>query len=72
MGHHDVYLWFSDGVNNLAHFGGFVGGWIAAQVLVSDAGRREGRITVISALLCLVLTILGFLLSIWHYLTLIF
>ncbi|MDA0711235.1 MAG: rhomboid family intramembrane serine protease [bacterium] len=67
-----IFGFLMTGVNNLAHFGGFVGGWIAAQVLVSDAGRREGRITVISALLCLVLTILGFLLSIWHYLTLIF
>ena len=52
------------GVNNWAHLGGFIGGWIAAQILVSSAEYREGRITILIALLCLLLTVLGFVLSI--------
>lgn len=55
------------GVNNWAHLGGFIGGWIASQILLSGAGRREGRITIIVALLCLALTVLGFVLSIVEY-----
>ena len=55
------------GVNNWAHLGGFIGGWIAAQILVSNAEYREGRITILIALLCLLLTVLGFVLSIVEY-----
>ena len=55
------------GVNNWAHLGGFIGGWIAAQILVSSAEYREGRITIIIALLCLLLTVLGLVLSILEY-----
>ncbi len=55
------------GVNNWAHLGGFIGGWIAAQILVSSAEYREGRITILIALLCLLLTVLGFVLSILEY-----
>lgn len=59
------------GVNNWAHLGGFIGGWIAAQILVSSAEYREGRITILIALLCLLLTVLGFVLSIIEYFPLI-
>ena len=52
------------GVNNWAHLGGFIGGWLAAQALISNAQYREGRITILVALLCLALTLLGFILSI--------
>lgn len=55
------------GVNNWAHLGGFIGGWVVAQILISGAGRREGRITILVALLCLGLTVLGFGLSILEY-----
>ena len=55
------------GVNNWAHLGGFIGGWITAQILVSSSEYREGRITILIALLCLLLTVLGFVLSILEY-----
>lgn len=67
-----VFGFLMSGVNNWAHFGGFAGGWIASQFFVSNAERREGRITILVALLCLGLTILGFVLSIWTYMTLFF
>ena len=38
-----------------------------AQILVSSAEYREGRITILIALLCLLLTVLGFVLSILEY-----
>ena len=59
------------GVNNWAHLGGFIGGWLAAQALISKAQYREGRLTILIALLCLTLTLLGFVLSIathFHFL----
>jgi rhomboid protease GluP len=67
-----IFGFLMSGVNNWAHFGGFAGGWVAAQFLVSDAGRREGRITVLFALICLGLTVLGFILSIFKYISLLF
>jgi rhomboid protease GluP len=67
-----IFGFMMSGVNNWAHFGGFAGGWVAAQFLVSDAGRREGRITILIALVCLGLTGLGFILSAWQYIALLF
>lgn len=48
------------GVDNLAHLGGFAGGWIAATALRGGIGRRDGRVAVIVALVLLGLTGLGF------------
>ena len=52
-------------VNNVAHFGGFVGGWIASQVLVGGAAYQETRSVTLFALGLLVLTAGSFALSIW-------
>ncbi len=54
------------GVNNFAHLGGFIGGWIASRALVSGTGRGESRITILFALILLLLTALAFALSIYH------
>ena len=53
------------GVNNWAHFGGFAGGWVTSRLLVIKAEWREGRITILLALLLLVLTGAGFALSLF-------
>ena len=52
------------GVNNFAHLGGFIGGWIASRLLVSGVNRGESRIAILFALALLGLTALGFVLSI--------
>jgi rhomboid protease GluP len=65
-----IFGFMMSGVNNWAHFGGFAGGWVASQFLVSQSGRREGRLTILVALLCLALTVMGFALSVWTYLPL--
>ena len=44
------------GVNNVAHLGGFIGGWIASQVLVSGAAYQETRTVTFVALGLLILT----------------
>jgi len=48
------------GVDNLAHFGGFAGGWITAYLMRRGIGRRDGRWVILLALLLLLLTGLGF------------
>ncbi len=48
------------GVDNLAHIGGFTGGWLASSAMRSGIGRREGRGVTIAALVLLLLTVLGF------------
>ena len=58
-----VMGFFMSGVNNWAHLGGFTDGWLAAQALISNAQYRESRITILVALLCLALSLLGFILS---------
>lgn len=52
------------GVNNFAHLGGFIGGWIASRLLVSGVNRGESRIAILFALALLGLTALAFVLSI--------
>ena len=52
------------GVNNFAHLGGFIGGWIASRLLVSGVNRGESRIAILFALVLLVFTALAFVLSI--------
>lgn len=48
------------GVDNLAHAGGFVGGWLAATAMRRGIGKRDGRVAILLALLFLLLTGLGF------------
>lgn len=48
------------GVDNLAHIGGFAGGWITAYSLRRGIGRRDGRWITLFALLLLLLTGFGF------------
>lgn len=60
-----IFGFLMQGVNNWAHFGGFAGGWIASRLLVSSARWREGRLTVVAALLLLMITGAGFVLSIY-------
>lgn len=54
------------GVNNWAHLGGFIGGWIVSRLTLSGANRGEGRVTVLLALVLLILTAAGFGLSLFH------
>ena len=54
------------GINNWAHLGGFIGGWIASRILVSGSGGREGRLSILLALLFLFLSAAGFGLSVYH------
>lgn len=51
------------GVNNVAHLGGFIGGWIASQLLVRKAAYQETRVITFSALGLLILTGGAFTLS---------
>ena len=51
------------GVNNWAHAGGFLGGWASAQALGSLDDRRESPAVQITALLLLLGTAAGFVLS---------
>jgi rhomboid protease GluP len=51
------------GVNNWAHAGGFLGGWLSAQFLGSLDDRRESPAIQFAALGFLVLTAVGFVLS---------
>ena len=54
---------FMSGVNNWAHAGGFAGGWLAAQAMRSDEERRESPWVQVLALVLLVATAAGFVLS---------
>lgn len=51
------------GVDNLAHIGGFVGGWVAASLFRGSVGRPVGRGVTLLALGFAVLTVLGFVLN---------
>ena len=57
-----LYGFFMPSVNNWAHAGGFIGGFIAAE-LMPTSGQREGAVTWILAGLCVLVTIAGFVLS---------
>jgi rhomboid protease GluP len=52
-------------VNNIAHAGGFVGGFLAGTVLSLAERRDEGGLDHLLAAGAIALTILGFLLSLW-------
>ena len=51
-----IFGFMMSGVNNLAHLGGFIGGWIASQVLVGGAAYQESRVVTLTALGLLILT----------------
>ncbi len=54
-------------VNNYAHIGGFVGGYLTARLLVSGTNRGEGRLIILLALVCIVITAAGFGLSFYDF-----
>jgi rhomboid protease GluP len=51
------------GVNNWAHGGGFVGGWVAASLLRSTDERRESNAMLLLALAFILLNLIGIGLS---------
>ncbi|MFN8177301.1 MAG: rhomboid family intramembrane serine protease [bacterium] len=51
------------GVDNVAHVGGFAGGYLAASLYRTRLGRPEGRASILLALGFLALTLLGFVSS---------
>lgn len=57
-----AFGFFMRGVNNWAHAGGFIAGWLLAQTMPTS-DRREGRSVQILALALLALTAAGFVLS---------
>tara|TARA_B100001123_G_scaffold51906_1_gene53979 strand:- start:307 stop:1119 length:813 start_codon:yes stop_codon:yes gene_type:complete len=59
-----IFGFIMSGVNNYAHLGGFIGGWIASQLLVSGAGYRDSRWATIFAIVLLLLTGAGYAVSI--------
>jgi rhomboid protease GluP len=58
-----IFGFMMSGVNNMAHLGGFIGGWIASQVLVSGAAYQETRKVTLFALGLLIVTGGAFTLS---------
>jgi rhomboid protease GluP len=56
---------FMSGVNNWAHAGGFVGGLGAGYVLSFEDLRRESGTDRLLAAVCVVTTVIGFLLALW-------
>lgn len=58
-----IFGFLMSGVNNWAHLGGFIGGWISSQLSV---GKRESRGAIFLALVLLILTAISFGLSLFH------
>jgi rhomboid protease GluP len=58
-----IFGFMMSGVNNLAHLGGFIGGWIASQILVAGADYKETRTVNLFALGLLILTGAAFTMS---------
>ena len=54
-----------EGVNNVAHAGGFAGGFAAGLVLSLAEHQAETAIDQLLAAACIVLTLLGFALALW-------
>jgi rhomboid protease GluP len=52
------------GVDNFAHIGGFLGGWIMATIYRPQIGRAEGRGTTLTALVLIAITGISFVWSI--------
>jgi rhomboid protease GluP len=58
-----VFGFLMSGVNNWAHAGGFAGGWAAGSLMRPSDEKRETRGAQLFALLLIVATVAGFLLS---------
>ena len=58
-----VFGFFMPSVNNWAHGGGFAGGWVTAEAMRFGDEHRESPTVQIVALLLLVSTVAGFVLS---------
>lgn len=56
---------FMRAVNNAAHAGGFVGGLVAGLVIALAEHRRETSLDWVLAVACIVLTLAGFVFSLW-------
>jgi rhomboid protease GluP len=54
-----------EGVNNVAHAGGFVGGFAAGLVLALAEHQAETALDQLLAAACILLTLLGFALALW-------
>jgi len=53
------------GINNLAHGGGFVGGYVAGLLVGHNERSPERGFHRLAALALLALTVLGFVLTLW-------
>ena len=53
-------------VNNWAHGGGFVGGWLAAQFMGFSDEHRESTGVMLTSLALIALTAVGFVLSFFN------
>ena len=60
-----IFGLFMSGVNNIAHAGGFVGGFAVGLVLSLAEHRSETGLDQLLALGCMALTALGFVLALW-------
>jgi rhomboid protease GluP len=60
-----IFGFFSPSVNNWAHAGGFVGGWLVAQVMRFN-DRRESNAVMILAFALLLATVAGIVLSFFN------
>jgi rhomboid protease GluP len=58
-----VFGFIMSGVNNWAHAGGFVGGWLAAEAMRFSHEKRENIAMQVSALALIAATAVGFVLS---------
>ena len=58
-----IFGFLMPGINNWGHGGGFLGGWIAANVMDFSDDRRESAAMMIACLVLIVLTVIGVVLS---------
>jgi membrane associated rhomboid family serine protease len=61
-----VLGFFMSGVNNLAHAGGFIGGFAAGLVLSFSERRQEGPLERFIATALVGITALSFALALWN------
>ncbi|HEX3177080.1 MAG TPA: rhomboid family intramembrane serine protease [Methylomirabilota bacterium] len=60
-----IFGFFMSGVNNVAHAGGFVGGFLTGLAMSLAEHRDEGSLDYLLAAACIGVTVLGFALNIW-------
>jgi membrane associated rhomboid family serine protease len=53
------------GINNFAHAGGFLGGYLAAMALGHNDHKRKQSAHQLAATACILLTALSFVLALW-------